>query len=359
MSNRLRHVLGALNAPWAITPDGFETVCAILDRRAAGVHLSDRAISAAIKESRAEFEARHEAAGMAMPKGAASGALAVIPVYGTILPRPVADISGGGGCSMSDLMDKIGAADADPTVAHILLDVDSPGGSVSLVPEAAAVIRDARTPISAIANTMCASAAYYLATQADELVVTPSGCVGSIGVFARHVDNSGALAQEGLAVTLISAGDNKTLGNPYEPLSDAARAEIQAAVDECYDEFVAAVAYGRGVPTDDVLAHFGQGSMFSAVAAVGVGMADRVETFDGTVQRLLSSPGQSRPFGARAMRADASETGVLAADETPDEDSPIPAERHDDAATVVTFAPDAEKLLARGLLLHGPDSTGR
>jgi len=79
----------------------------------------------------------------------------VIPVYGTILPRPVADISGGGGCSMSDLMDKIGAADADPTVAHILLDVDSPGGSVSLVPEAAAVIRDARTPISAIANTMC------------------------------------------------------------------------------------------------------------------------------------------------------------------------------------------------------------
>jgi len=147
------------------------------------------------------------------------------------------------------------------------------------------------------------------------------------------------------------------LGNPYEPLSDAARAEIQAAVDECYDGFVAAIAYGRGVPTDDVLAHFGQGSMFSAVAAVGVGMADRVETFDGTVQRLLSSPGKSRPFGARATRGDVSE--LIAASDVPDEDSPIPAERHDDAETVVTFAPDAEKLLARGLLLHGPDSTGR
>lgn len=303
MADRLRHVLRALNSPWAITPDGFETVCAIIDRRAAGIRLSDDEIRAIVDDSRAEFEAKHEAATFGKT-AQADASVAVISLYGTILPRPVTDISGGGGAPLTRFMDMFQQADADPNVRHILLDIDSPGGSAAMVAEAATMIRSAQTPTTAIANTMAASAAYWLASQADELVVSPSGFVGSVGVFARHVDESVALANEGIKVTLVSAGDHKTEGNPYEPLSDDARAYIQAQVDEVYAAFVEAVAAGRNVSTDEVEAGFGQGRMFSAQAAVANGMADSVATFGETVQRLLTRGGSRTPAQMRAEQAE-------------------------------------------------------
>lgn len=375
MADRLRHVLRALNSPWAITPDGFETVCAIIDRRAAGIRLSDDEIRAIVDESRAEFEARHAAAGSLGGAGG-SGVVAVIPVYGTILPRPVLDISGGGGCSMTTLMDKIRAADADPSVSKILLDIDSPGGSAFLVPEAAQVIRDCATPITAIANPMCCSAAYYLASQAETFVATPSAVVGSIGVFARHVDFSGQLANEGIKVSLVYAGDNKVNGNPYEPLSDTARAEIQARVDEFYDSFVLDVARGRGVDPADVEQYYGQGKTFSAVAAAGLGMIDRVATFDETVAGMLgTSPGgygsrvsadlqgalddpikhpnvvvsigsYTKGFDSAEEMADTIKAHLARMEAEDAKDSPATAEQHDGADKTVTY-PDADRLLKR------------
>ena len=289
MSDRLRHVAGLLTQPWAITPDGFETVCAIIDRRVAGVRLTDEQIHALIAESRAEFESKHPSG--AFPGGQSQGSsLAVISIYGTILPRPVMDVSGGGGAPLTRFMDVFRQADADPSVSAILLDIDSPGGSVSMVAEAAAVIASASTPTYAIANTMAGSAAYYLASQADEVIASPSALVGSIGVFARHVDISVALQQEGVAVSLVSAGQFKTEGNQYEPLSDEARAAMQVMVDEFYTQFVEAVAAGRGVSADDVRDGFGQGRMLTAYDALDAGMVDRVESFDATVSRLLAAP---------------------------------------------------------------------
>jgi capsid assembly protease len=368
MADRLRHVLRALNSPWAITPDGFETVCAIIDRRAAGVRLSDDEIRSIVDESRMEFEARHAAGNGGVSSGAGGRAVAVIPVYGTILPRPVLDVSGGGGCSMTTLMDKVKAADADPTVSHILLDIDSPGGSAFLVPEAAQVIRDCATPITAIANPMCCSAAYYLASQADDFVATPSAMVGSIGVFARHVDFSGQLEQDGVKVTLVSAGDNKTNGNPYEPLSDTARAEIQDSVDGFYEDFVNAVAQGRGMSPQDVLDHFGQGRTFSAAAAFTVGMVDRVATFDDVVAGLLGTP--SGGYGQR-MSADtdfsmAIEKYAIATVASADKmdlaslkDSPATAEQHDGAAKTVTQADPVNRYDELRRTAPGFGSTGR
>jgi capsid assembly protease len=295
MSDRLRHVIGFLSQPWAITPEGFETVCAVLDRRAAGVKLSDEDIREIITESRVEFEGRHimpSGASQVMPVGGQQGGgkIAVISIYGTILPRPVMSVSGGGGAALTQFMAVFQQADSDPNVNAILLDIDSPGGSVFLLAEAAALIAGASTPTTAIANTMAGSAAYYLASQADEVVVTPSGMVGSIGTLARHIDESGELAQKGLKVTLISAGPFKTEGNPYEPLSDEARANMQSIVDEYHMQFVDAVASGRNVSAEEVLANFGGGRMLTAQQALAAGMVDRVETFDATVARMLTAP---------------------------------------------------------------------
>lgn len=330
MTDLLRHVTRALSSPWAITPEGFAVVCEIIDRRASGIRLTADQIDALIAESRDEFAAKHEAA--SRPLTASGGkAVAVIPIYGTILPKPVFSLSGGGGTSLSKFMSQFNAADSDPSVGSILLDVDSPGGSADLVPEAAAMIRNASKPVTAIANTMAGSAAYWLASQADELAVSPSGSVGSIGVFARHTDVSRALDADGVTVTLLSAGPHKVEGNPYQPLSDSARTAIQASVDEFYDMFTADVARGRGIAQADVEGAFGGGRMVLARAAVDAGMADRIATFDSVVAQMLDT--STSGFSGQRAADQISPTSL--------------GDTADDADQVVTFAPNAERLLAR------------
>jgi signal peptide peptidase SppA len=123
---------------------------------------------------------------------------------------------------------------ADPSIGGIVISVDSPGGSVYGVPELVAEIYRARgqKPVVAVADSMAASAAYWIACQAEQVYVTPGGEVGSIGVLTAHADMSQALANEGVSVSVISAGRYKAEASPYAPLTDEARAAIQARVDE-------------------------------------------------------------------------------------------------------------------------------
>ena len=104
---------------------------------------------------------------------------------------------------------------------------------------------------------------------------------------------------KGVKVNLISAGKYKTEGNPFEPLSEEAREQIQKRVDEYYDMFVAAVARNRSVSRSDVRGGFGQGRMVGAKEAVASGMADRVATLDETISRLASGRRRRRSSVAK------------------------------------------------------------
>jgi capsid assembly protease len=142
-----------------------------------------------------------------------------------------------------------------------------------------------------------ASAAYWLAASASEIVALPSAQVGSIGVFSMHEDVSKALDEKGVKVTLISAGKFKTEGNPFEPLSDDAKAAVQGTVDFYYGQFTSDVANGRGVAVDSVRAGFGEGRVVTAKDALKLGMIDRVGTLDDVVGDLLRG---KAPQGQRA-----------------------------------------------------------
>lgn len=185
----------------------------------------------------------------------------------------------------------LNAALADETVGQILIEIDSPGGSVYGVTETAKAIFQARQkkPVVAIANSMAASAAYWLGSQADEFFVTPGGEVGSIGVFATHEDVSEALDKAGIDVTLISAGKYKTEGNPYGPLNPDARAHMQSRVSDYYGMFTRDVARGRSVSVDQVRRDMGQGRLLGADAALAAGMVDGVMTLDQVLQRMARS----------------------------------------------------------------------
>jgi signal peptide peptidase SppA len=155
---------------------------------------------------------------------------------------------------------------------------------------------------------MMASAAYWLASQADEIVSIPSGNVGSIGVFSAHQDLSAALEKEGIKVTLIKAGKFKVEGNPFEPLSDEARAQIQTRVDDAYSQFTKDVARGRGVKPSDVRGGYGEGRALPAKEAKAVGLIDRIATMDEVLGKLTG-----RSVGG-GMRAEDEEAALVAAD---------------------------------------------
>lgn len=269
------------------TPDYRETVW--------GVHPTTLGPLSVALRSNARASAP-EAARAARPP-ATQGGVAVIPLKGLITPQPsfLSMLFGGGGglqAFRAQLRDAVNAED----ITAIILDVDSPGGSTDLIAEVAAELRAARTvkPLVAVANTWAASAAYWLAAQADELIVTPSGEVGSIGVYCAHEDISGFEDQLGIKTTLISAGKYKTEGNPYEPLSDEARQALQDKVDTYYAMFVSDVAKGRGVTASAVRAGYGEGRMLTADQAVAEKLADRVDTLDATITRLVTAPGKTR-----------------------------------------------------------------
>lgn len=219
-----------------------------------------------------------------------AGGVAVVELRGTILPRASLMSMLSGGVSLERLQAQLAELDADPRVDTIVLDIDSPGGTVTLVEETAALIRSLETRTVAVANGMAASAAYWLASAADELVVTPSGEVGSIGVWTAHTDISAAERAAGRRTTLIRAGKYKIEGHPFGPLSDEAKAEMQRRVDAIYDRFVADVAAGRNTTDVRVRERFGQGRMVMAADALALGMVDRVAPLSEVLASLDADP---------------------------------------------------------------------
>lgn len=298
MAHEIKRLLRAFaSQPWFIEPRKAEQIIAALELRA---NYGVRA-----EPYRAEPAQR--------PAPSASvGNVAVIRLYGPILPRAeaVKDVSQASAL-MTEFQQAFRSVASDPNVSAIVLDIDSPGGQVDLVPETAAMVMKARRadrPIVAVANTLAASAAYWIASAADEISVTPSGEVGSIGVYTVHEDVSELLAAEGVRVTFISEGPRKVEGNPFEPLGAEARAALQANVKHFYDMFTADVAKGRNVALSVVKAdpessdaHFGGGRVYPAKQAVKLGMADRVETLDEAILRLQrKSRGTNKYRGALA-----------------------------------------------------------
>lgn len=295
---RYEHVISAFAAePWAMQREKLEALTRFMAFKARGGRMSPDEVQASIEGRRDGVGAR------------AAGDIIILPIYGVMSQRAsmMQDISGG--ASTEQIGAAFRAAVADDSIRAIVLDIDSPGGSTFGVEDLANEIRAARgvKPIIAQVNSLAASAAYWIAAQADEIAVTPGGVAGSIGVYAVHEDISEMLANEGIKPTLVRGklGPNKAELNGLGPLEDDALAALQERVNQEEAKFVAAVAAGRGVSAKDVVDRFGGGRVFNAEELVTRGMVDRVAPLRDTLARLGSTPpragaaGQSRQTFAR------------------------------------------------------------
>lgn len=274
-----------METPWAMLPSKLEELEAILQFHMAGGKFSDEELRARIGDP------------TAAPQAMVNGAVAILPLRGVIAHRMGGMTEMSGAMSTERFSQMFRQVLADPAVSAIVIDTDSPGGSIAGVPELAAEIMAARgrKPIIAHANALMASAAFWICAAADEIVATPSAMVGSIGVLTAHEDTSKADEAEGITRTLITAGKFK--GEGFGPLTDEAKAAIQARVDEAYAQMTKDIAKGRGVTAAAVRSGFGEGRVVSATEAKKLGMVDRIATMDETIGRLV---GRKAPAGMRA-----------------------------------------------------------
>lgn len=278
---------GISGTAWAILPEKMDEILAFLDARQYGPIDAEK-IEAAINRRATKFKN-------------VKGKIALLPLQGVISQKMNLMSNYSGGTSTDIFGQWFDSAIADASIGAIVIDTDSPGGNVYGTQELSQKIFNARgkKPIVAVVNSMMASAAVWIASAADEIVVTPGGEIGSIGVLSVHTDVSKAEENEGRKTTIIKAGKYKAEGNPYEPLDEEAYTAIQSRIDAYYDAFVSDMSRNRGVSKTD--AKFGEGRMFGAKDAIAMGLADRV----GTLEQVIDDLGtKTQGKSARLARAE-------------------------------------------------------
>lgn len=283
--------LQAITGPWAIHPTALEMLAPLL--------------AAAVTDPEAAAPIFAAKPSTALARGAAAGeSVAVISLHGPIINR-----IGGFWAELFGVVDpqefaaQVRMAAADPSVREIILSIDSPGGTVAGTHAAAEAVRAAAQvkPVTAIAEGAVASAAYWIASQATSLTVDPTTAVGSIGVIGTHVDLTAAAEKAGVKVTYVRSVPGKALGQPYEPLSDSARADWQAEIDALHQQFVTAVETGRGTPLPEAAK---TGGVLIGHDAVAAGLADHVGTLASVVTGALRGTTSGASASGRSTEVD-------------------------------------------------------
>lgn len=206
------------------------------------------------------------------------GQVATIPVEGTLVYKGAWLGSMSGDTSYQGLQTQIARAANSPAVKGVVFEVDSFGGEAAGCFETAAMLAQlsAQKPTLAILTDFACSAGYLLASAARQIVMPEGGAAGSIGVLSMHADFSKALEQDGVKVTLISSGDHKVDGNPFEPLPPDVLAKTQARNDASRDRFASTVGQYRGARFSKDAALATEAQTYNSADALKLGLVDGI-----------------------------------------------------------------------------------
>ena len=238
--------------------------------------------------------------------GSASTGVAVIPVHGVLVPRgahmdPCETMT-----SYEGLRRDIRQAINDPLVERIVLDIDSPGGSVAGAFEVATDIRamSLQKPITGLVNFMAYSGGYLMGAACTEMVVSRTSGVGSIGVIASHMDRSAMAEKMGVKVTTVFTNAHKNDLSPHEPISDQSLKVLTDLVNDGYDMFVSAIAEYRGMSAAQIRAT--EAGLYRGQAAINAGLADRLSSPQDAlddISRAVADSRAQRQAGRVSIRA--------------------------------------------------------
>ena len=284
--------------PWAIVPSSLHQIAAIAMRHGgAGMELAAK--------GEPEFQKRDylAMAGPGAQKLAGTNrtflidGVAVMPVTGPIFPRANMMTEMSGATSATMMQADFRAAMANADVGAIMLLIDSPGGQVSGIHAFAEIVAaGAKTkPVTSYVSGTGASAAYWIATAAGEIILDPTAIVGSIGVIAGVPVQVAPDANGEIWLDIVSS--NAPNKRP-DPMTEEGMAEMLATLDALEKVFVSAVAKGRKISAAKVVSDFGAGGVKVGADAVTAGMADRIQSYDGALGVLRKNVANKRKLAS-------------------------------------------------------------
>lgn len=260
----------AASIPWAIREDALQNILAIASREN-------------------DYEALQARLGRPLQnarKASMRDGVAIIPVTGPIFRYANLFTEISGATSLSVLATDLQAAIDDPQVSAIVLEIDSPGGQAAGISEFANMVRASSKPVTAYVSADGASAAYWIAAAAHEVVISDTAVVGSIGVVAGF-----STEKDGKRLEIVSSQSPK---KRVDVTTEEGRATVQSTVDDLAEVFVSAVVNFRGVDRETVITKFGEGGVLVGKAAVDAGMADRLGSLESVIAGLSGAEIKSK-----------------------------------------------------------------
>lgn len=320
-------LLELVSGCWAIEPDKLKEIQAIYATHMRGERIDVQALEARLGRPLHAEQQQYTVE---------NGGVAVLTASGVIAPKANLFMQVSGGISTRMLVKQLESAAVDARVQSVILAMDTPGGNVLGVPEAAAAVFELAKvkPIVVHTSESLASAGYWIGAAANAVYVSgPVVQVGSIGVVVSRNYNPNASSQE----EHIVAGKYKRLAKANEPLSEESRAVVQADVDYVYSLFVDDVANFRATTSEQVLEHMADGRVFRGQQAIEAGLVDGVSTLDALVEQMATNPSSfSTRRKARFVpkpKGTPQSTGAGAARE---DDNPATIQGSPDMTTIVT-----------------------
>jgi ClpP class serine protease len=270
-------------SPWLIQSEALETMLQV-----AGRELPDQATIDAWKNE-ASRRALATRAGDPLgnsPTARVRDGVAIIPIAGPIFRYANLFTEFSGATALADVAANLAAARADSRVRGIMLEIDSPGGDVTGLSEAADMIAAAGQdkPLLAYVEGSAHSAAYWLASAASRIVLSPLATIGSLGAVVAMQDSTEARARDG--IRRFRFVSTQTPNKLLDPTTDAGAARVQALADRLAGEFLSAAAANRGMTVEALLAATDGGGLVVGADALAAGLADQVAGFEATLALL-------------------------------------------------------------------------
>lgn len=291
---------------WLITEEGLYKAIDVRKRIANMTQAELNAVAQASMTARASGEEQKEFKRDYMISR--TGPLAVVSINGTLVNNDDPYNKYFGEVGYPEIRDAVMEAVENPEVKAILLDMNSPGGQVSGISETVDFLRMVdkdHKPIYSHASSSMASGGYWLGSVGRRISASELAVVGSIGVVTVHASYEKMYKDMGIELTVLRQGEFKALGNPYEKLSEKARAKIEEEMKVIYDTFLTQVSDARGMTVPRLKETAAEGRVFYGKQAVEVGLADAVESFDQVASTLIKK--YSASSGANSIN---SGTGV-------------------------------------------------
>ena len=187
------------------------------------------------------------------------------------------------------LLDTIERLNNDPQNRALVVEINTPGGSVYESDEVYTALRSyaQHKPLYAYCASLAASGGYYIACAADKIFANRNTLTGSIGVISgQSIDITALLEKAGVKITTITAGRNKNMLNYNEKLSEEQQTIMQSIADECYDQFTSIVAERRNIDILEV-ASIADGRIYTAQQALELNLIDGINEFGNTISIVI------------------------------------------------------------------------